>query len=295
MLILNRLRSGIRIWNGKRRTLVELRWKRWVPRLVIHEKYEKRTKWFLRGLTGIGVVSSIGIFQVWWVSLTVAILLVSIEQFVERAVVLYTIIYWQPMPNFKWKIGEEWTGMGYAFPEPKGPRDLNVAGPVFRSEGCAREFFALLRKWNYGGDDDEENNICMSLISVEKGGYYAFIYPNLGRQIIKETLSGIRDSQKLERYGKEASELVVQSIFCRHLSYGRNSLFERFSREQSGGQPYWLKPFIQKPDGSTQIMFSENSILKRHLKIKPRKELVESEPEYQHFIHVIDVRREWTE
>ena len=69
-------------------------------------------------------------------------------------------------------------------------------------------------------------------------------------------------------------------------------MFNRFSQEQTGGQPYWLQPFIQNPDGSIRILFSEEPILKFHVKIKTRSEINQYEVEYQHFKHIIDVKPE---
>lgn len=288
MLKAKRESSSIR-WHNKRKTLITLRWKRGIPRLVIHEKYERLTKWFLRILTIIGIAISIGFIPTWYLNLLLVITLVGVEQFLERAVFLYTIFYWQPLPDFKWNIGEEWVAMGFAFPVLKNEGELNVAGPVFKSESCAHEFFELLRKWNYGHQEDRDDNICVSLVTVDDG-YFAFIYPNLRRRTVKETFSEIEKTKKLEKYGKEPQEFVVQFIFCKHFTYASNSMFNRFSQEQTEGQPYWLQPFIQNPDGSSRILFSEEPILKFHVKIRPRGELDRYEMEYQHFKNVIDVK-----
>ena len=221
-------------------------------------------------------------------NLLLAIALVAIEQFLERAVFLYTIFYLQPLPDFKWAIGEEWIAMGFAFPVPRNKGELNVAGPVFKSESCAHEFLELLRKWNYGDQVDRDNNICLSFITVDDG-YFVFIYPNLARSTIKETFSEIEEKEKFKKYGKEPQEFVVQFIFCKHFTYASNSMFNKFSQEQSEGQPYWLQPFIQSLDGSSRILFSEEPILKFHVKMGTRNELEQYEVEYQHFKNVIDV------
>jgi hypothetical protein len=278
-------------WHNRRKTLVTLRWKRGIPRLVIHEKYEKIVKWSLRVFAVVGIISSILYIPTWYLSLLLAIVLFAAEQFLERAVFLYTIFYWQPLPEFNWNIGEEWVAMGFAFPVSKNESELNVVGPVFKSESYAHEFFEVLRKWNYGNQQDKHNNVCLSLITVDDG-YYAFIYPNLERPSIKETFSDIENKNKLKKYGKEPQKFVVQYMFCKHFIYGTNSVFEKFSQEQSEGKPYWLQPFIQKPGGSSSILFSEQPILKFHIKNKQRSGLKRQEVEYQHFKNVIDVKPE---
>lgn len=240
-------------------------------------------------MTAIAIASSIGFIPVWYLNLLLAIALVAIEQFLERAVFLYTIFYWQPFPDFKWAIGEEWIGMGFTFPIPRDKGELNVVGSAFKSESCAHEFFELLRKWNYGDQEDRDNNICLSFITIDDG-YFVFIYPNLARHTIKETFSEIEERQKFEKYGKEPQEFVAQFIFCKHFTYAPNSMFNKFSQEQSEGRPYWLQPFIQNPDGSSGILFPEEPLLKFHVKIRTRSELEQYGVEYQHFKYVIDVK-----
>lgn len=82
---------------------------------------------------------------------------------------------------------------------------------------------------------------------------------------------------------------MVQFIFCKYFSPVSHSQLDEFVRRQSKDLPFWFQPFIQKPDSSTQILFSEEPILKHHFKIKRRQEIVRCEVEYQHFINVIDV------
>lgn len=276
-------------WHGKRKTLITLRWKRGFPRLIIHEKYESLVKWSLRALTAIGIGCSVVFLPAWYWSLLLAIILVAIEQFLERAVFLYTVFYVLPFPDFQWDISEEWIAMGFAFPVLQSESELNVAGPVFKSESCAHEVFELLRKWNYDNQVDRDDNICLSLITVDDG-YFGFIYPNLERSVIKETFSEIEETEKLEKYGKEIQKFIVQFVVYKHFLYASDSMFNRFSQEQSEGQPYWLQPFIQNPNGSTRILFSEEPILKFHAKIRPRSELGRGEVEYWFFKHVIGQR-----
>ncbi len=276
-------------WFHKRKTLITLRWKRGIPRLIIHEKYKRLTKWSLRILTVIGIATSIVSIPTLYLSLLLAITFVVIEQFLERAVFLYTIFYLQPLPDFQWDIGEELIGMGFAFPVPKNASDLNVAGPVFKSESYAHEFFGLLRQWNYGHQEDRDNNICVSLVTVDDG-YFSFIYPSLMRRTVKDTFSEIEKMNKFKKYGKEPQEFVIQFTFCRYCPYASNTMFNRFSQEQTEGQPYWLQPFIQNPDGSYKILLSEEPILKFHVKIRTRGELNRNEMEYSYFRNVIDVK-----
>lgn len=275
-------------WHNKLKTLINLRWHRGIPRLVVHEKYQGTIKWSLRVLTLIGIVSSVLYIPFWYLSLLLSLVLLAIEQFLERAIFLYTIFYLQPMPNFSWNVGTEWITMGFAFPAYETERDLNLVGPVFSSESCAHEFFELLREWNYGRDEDEQNNICLSFITTD-GGYYTYIYPNSERPSVNKAFSDIEESQKLQKYGKEPQKFIMQQTFCKRFNYSTNSLFKRFAEEQTSGKPYWLQPFLQSPNEALNILFSEQPILKYHIKIKQLNELAHNEVEYQHFKNVIEV------
>ena len=170
-----KLKLKIRAWNNLRRSLITLRCQQWPPRLVIHEKYENITKWILRTIALAGIILNVGFVPFWYLNIAIAIMLVVIEQFLERAVFLYTTIYWQPFPEFTWDLGKEWMSMGFAFPENPMPEDLNVVGPVFKSESYAREFFNIIRAWNYGNEEDIDDNVCLSFIIEKSEKYYTYI------------------------------------------------------------------------------------------------------------------------
>ena len=290
MVLLAKVRSKIRIFNSRRRTLITLRWERRLPCLVIHEKYEKLTKRLLRILALIGIVSSIGLLPVvWYLNLIFVIIIVAVEQLFERAIFKYTIIYFQPLPKFKWSIAEEWVGMGFVYRDVREEPVPNVVGPVFKIESCAHEFFVLLREWNYDEREDRDNNVCLSFIYDNTGGYYTFIYPNLARHTIQDTYSEIKEAHKFNKFEKEAEGLVVQYTFCRYFPTGTYSQLDAFVQRHPKGQPFWLQPFIQRPNKPIDILFGEEPILKFHVKIKHRRELDQHEVEYQHFMHVIDI------
>ena len=285
MRYLRTTKRKIRSWNNHRRSLVSLRWKRWLPRLVIHEKYEAVTKWLVRILTLAGIILSIGFIPIWYVNLIVAIILVGFEQFLERAIFLYTSIFWQPLPEFRWDLGEEWISMGFAFPENPTPEDLNILGPVFKSENCAQEFMNIVKIWNYNHEEDIENNICLSFIIEDSNRYFTYIYPNLRRQSVKEAFSKIEEMRKFYKFGKEHQQLVVEPVFSRSFSSPPDSKLNKFIQTQQNNEPFWFQPLIQYSAGNVKILFSIKPILKHQVKIKKRTELEQHELEYQHRIN----------
>lgn len=266
-------------WKISLKSVISLRWHKHLPRLVIHEKYEKYVKWTLRALILIGIISSVIAFPVWYVALTFAIVLVIIGQFFEKAIFLYTTIYVQPMPDFEYE-PEKWKGMAFAFPQDT--KLLNVVGCAFSDREHAIKFFELLKNWNYGETKDMDNNICLSFIIESDEEYSVYIYPNLERRTIQEYFQEVEKIRKHEKYGKEHQQLVMQRIFWNRFPYGMNSQLKLFIQKQPKNRPFLLNPFIMKEDGQPEMIYNEISIVKYHFKFKNRHELKKNETEYQH-------------
>ena len=153
-----------------------------------------------------------------------------VQQFFEKAVFVYTSIYVQPMPNFT-IIASEWLGIGYAFPEPPAANRPNVFGPAFASKEYAERVFALLRSWNDDKSEDEDGNICLSLIIEGNGRYTAFMYPNPHRPSTTHFFSQGDRLQRTSKQGREHQKLVVMLTFSKTLQLSGTSLFHRFAKE----------------------------------------------------------------
>ncbi|MEA1995900.1 MAG: hypothetical protein U9N18_07170 [Campylobacterota bacterium] len=268
-------------WKISLKSIVSVRRQNHLPRLVIHEKYEKFVKWFLRILTAFGIVSSVIAFSIWYISLSFAIVLFLIEQFFEKSIFKYTSIYVQPMPDFKYD-PKEWKGMAFAFPQYPDPKLLNVVGCAFATKKYAHKFFKLLKAWNYGEAQDKNNNICLSFIVENENEYSVYLYPNPERKTVGQFFQKAEESQKYEKYGKEHQQLIMQMVFCKIFPYGTNSQLKMFIKKQSLDRPFWLKPFIMKENRQIEMVHNEGPILKYHYKFKSRYELNKSEYEYQH-------------
>lgn len=266
-------------WKIYLRSFISVRWQKHLPRLVIHERYERIVKWLLRVLILIGIISSIIAFPVWYIALTFAIVLVLIGQFFEKAIFLYTSIYVQPMPDFEYD-PEKWKSMAFSFPQDTTL--LNVVGCAFSDRESAQKFFELIKTWNYGDTKDLDNNICLSFIIESDEEYSVYIYPNLERRTVREYFQEVEGIRKYEKYGKEHQQLVIQRVFWNRFPYGSNSQLKLFIQKQPQNRPFWLNPFIMKEDGQLEMVYSDNSILKYHFKLKSRHELTRTEIEFQH-------------
>jgi len=273
-------------WRISLKSLIWFKWQNHLPRLVIHEKYERHVKWILRILAIIAIGSSLLVFETWYLRLSLAIVLFLIEQFFERSIFLYTSIYVQPLPSFTTE-SEKWTDMCFAYPINPESNELNVVGPVFSDREYAHNFFNLLRDWNYQQSEDKDNNICLSFVIENDIQYSVYFYPSLKRKTIASFFKAAEEHQKYDKYRKEHQELVMQMIFCKVFRYGKGLGLRRFLQIQSEDKPFWLKPFIIKADRTFEVIWEEEPILKYHFKCRRRNELNKNEVEYQHGKHVI--------
>lgn len=262
-----------------RKSLISIRWKKFLPRLIIHEKYEKFIKWALRVLTLIGIISSV-ITLYWYFSLIVAIALVLIEQFFERSIFQYTTIYVQPLPDFEYK-PEEWTSMIFGYPVNENDNSPKIIGCGFKTEGYAKKFFNLIEQWNYNNLIDKNNNICISFIVENEKEYSTYLYSNLERKTIGKFFKFTKKTSRLEKYGKEQQELIVNFIICKLFPFSENSKLKLFMDRYVKGEPFILNAYIFDNNELREIS-SIRHIQKYHLKYKKRAELKKDEIEYVH-------------
>jgi hypothetical protein len=267
-------------WRVKLSSLISVQRHNRLPRLVIHEKYEKRVKLISRLIAGVAIATSLLTIQTWYWRLAIALAIFFVELFLERAIFLYTSIYVQPFPDFKIE-GEKWTDMGFAFPANPTPDQLNVVGPVFSDRKYAHKFFELLSDWNYRKSEDIDNNICLSFIRENARQYSVYLYPNLKRESIGQFFEVAEEQQKHDKHGKEHQQLIILMIFCKVFRYGEEFGLKKFLELQSGDRPFWLKPFIKENKKTYSMMYDEKSILKYNFKLADRKQLGKKEIEYQ--------------
>jgi hypothetical protein len=267
-------------WDVKLRSLISVTWKRHLPRLVVHEKFQKHVKWTTRVITALTVLASVITFPVWYLSLAFAVFMFLFEQFVERSIFEYTTLYVQPMPGFVLKT-EEWKGMAFAFPEEPDPRLLNVVGCAFATREYGHKFFELLRDWNYRAQDDVHNNICLSFILIDDTHYVTYLYPNPRRRTVMESFDTVERAQKLEKYGKQQQRLVMEMALGKSFCLPPDAKLRVFVERQPKDRPFWLKPFLMRDDGTLEMIDEEQPILKHEFKFKSKKELTTEDHEYR--------------
>jgi hypothetical protein len=242
-----------------------------IPRLHVHERFEREVKWGLRLLTVAGIVASVISFKAWYLNLLLAVMLTLVEQFLERSVFIFTTLFLTPIPESYRP--SDWCGVVWGIPAKTG--FPFIVGLAFSTQEAAGRIFPCIRAWNYDSDEDPDDNICVSVIMDGLYDYFFFVYPNTRRRSVRE----YAEEAKRKNPGKEHMELVVQLTLCKKLKRGGH--FEAFRANYIGDKQYLLVAYYM--DGPNFVPIPElGEITKQHLKVRDRNELTASEREYQH-------------
>lgn len=265
-------------WWVNWRSLVDVRIERGIPRLVLHEKYERRVKLILRVTWLIGVLGSLAALgPVGGIVFSLA--LSAVEQFLERAVFLYTTIVVTPVPEFSISM-DEITAMAFGWPETPQGNHPDMAGFCFERPALAEQFFALLRRWNYGQREDRDNNIQLSFVWPKRGdGYYVCMFPKLRRKAVEDRFEQLRKVDPRKKEGREPQELFMIWTM-RKTFYGGGKALRQFLERQQPDRPFWLQAFLSEDGIHPTILFDVKPILKWHFRTASESELKPHEPEY---------------
>jgi len=264
-------------WKVNSKTLIRLEWRKFYPKLIVHEKHEKKIKWILRILTGIGIVSGfIALDPISGFILTMV--LMAIEQFFEKVLFEYTTFVVQPFPEFDIDYSQ-WKTNGFAFTQNKDPRYPPIFGPAYMDEEYARKFFSYLKSWSDDDREDKENRIIISFVLEDDDTYTTYFYANPQRKNLSEMFDLAEEAQQVEKYGKQQQRMVMQMIYWNNLPFKKGYMIDQFLNYQSNKEPFLFAPFVLLENGGTKLI-NDLNILKNEYKIKKRKELTKADTEY---------------
>ena len=272
-------------WRINLDSFIRLQWKRYYPKLILHEKFEKPVKWILRILAAVGIVISF-LTLPYWIGVIITLIIFGVEQLFENVVFEYSVIVQQPLPDFEIEY-DQWLTNGYflldtKYQNPNGY--LNYFGPVFKDKDYAIKFFNYICSWNQNNDLDIENNICISFIIESDVSYSTYLYDNHNRKWLNSMFLKYQKSMEPKKYGKQQQSMVVQMLFGKNLKMQKGMFFHQFREQQQNDKPFYFVPFYihnEKP-----ILIKELKIWKTNYKIKGRSELTPDEIEYQFPLHL---------
>lgn len=265
-------------WKIESSSLINIEWRNKIPRLIVHEKYEKIVKWILRGFTFIGIATSIISFE-WYQSLILTLILLIIEQFFEKAIFEYTTIIFQTLPNFEID-GKRWKTVGYAMTEEKNEEFPPFIGPAFDDEAYARNFFEYVKSWNQIDNDDPDNLIIVSFILERNETYSLFIYANPNRKSLDTKFKEIEEKRKFEKYGKRHQQLFSIFVFAHNFKYGEGLFVDKFLQKYKPEEKFNFVPFLLDPETNQLKILNSLAITKYEYKLKRREMLTPKDQEY---------------
>ena len=254
-------------------------------KLILHEKYEKAIKYILRTLTIIGIASSILTLPI-HLSLILSILLVLIEQTLERTGFMFNTLFIQPIPKPEDLKKAGWYANIFGFVQGNVADKKFLIGLVFKNKEAGEKIFKCISAWNNLEKFDMEDNIKLSFIIENDKDYSTYLYPSSNRGAIKKFESKIRKN------GKQHNKLIYTLVMCKVFPYGKKSHFYKFKEEYKNfnlftinGKPQEQKQFTLQgfySSNGKMVPLDNPPIEKFHLKIKERKDLTKKDTEYEH-------------
>jgi hypothetical protein len=277
---LNKLRIAFYLWKNRLHFLIQIKRTNRFFKLVISEKYKKWvtvTKYFL---TLIGLVSSMFLFPSILYSFLFAIGLFTLQSFIEHSIFSYVAIYVQPLPDFELK-PERWLGMsfGYAI-NPERTIEIPSVGMLFDDEEYARKIYNLILSWNYGEQNDKDNNINMSVVLRNDYEYVFFAYPSKDRKTVNDFFNSVETEQKKKSLTDVQFEFLAQIVLGRGCKITATSYLPTFVKKYKSGAPFYFDTFIYK-NGQPQKVANLKSFYIHNLKIKKITELTRKDIEYE--------------
>lgn len=140
------LNMKIKVGNLKvdSKTLIRFEWRKYYPKLIVHEKFEKQIKWILRTLALIGIVVSFLVLP-YYVGIIVTIVLFTVQTLIEKTMFEYSVMIVQPFPDFKIDY-DQWITNGYFLTnaEVEGHENYpNYFGPAYTDAVLQATYLAL--------------------------------------------------------------------------------------------------------------------------------------------------------
>lgn len=267
-------------WKIDSKSLIRLEWNKYIPKLIVHEKYEKIVKWILRIISFIGIATAFLTLS-YILGIIVTLLIFIVEQFLENTIFEYSIFYLFPIPDFDIEY-DNWLTSGYFLINDKNLLNqgyLNHFGPAYADKNYAIKFFNYLRLWNDNQNSDLENNICISLIIENDRKYSTYFYPNSNRKELENYFAKYKEEMALKKYGKVQQEMTMQMIFWK-INQNQGEFFKNFTNDLHINSEYYFAPFYienEKPK-----IIEELKILKNNIKIKNRIDLTVKDIEYHY-------------
>ena len=156
------------------RTLVDIRKDGKLPRLYVHEKFEKPLKWIVRTIAIISFITIFLALDDYVVSVSIGLGLFLLSFIFDRAIVKYTTFVVQPFPDFEIDYSQWYNVMTVS--QPDHEKNVNVVGFVYKDIEYGKKFFKYIKSWNFDNSVDKDRNIILSIVLKNLTEHLHFIF-----------------------------------------------------------------------------------------------------------------------
>lgn len=260
----------------------KFRWERGVPRILIKDSIQNRTKWVVRGFAIFGVFISVISFP-WQLALLISSLCFVINLLAEKVVFYYfNEIKFQtlsvPYDSSKWVMN------CFTWQEPKPiSQENDEIGIVFNDTEYAYEFFKLLRNWN------EATELKVSFI-IDEDLYFVYLYPDHDSEVIDEDINRLRKENLETKLSSEPFAGIDHLTICKSFPVGSFALGQ-FIEHHSENSPCKVVAYYSDGNTDPQMIANIETLTIKGYKARIPSKLTMNEYECAHWQYVVQPNR----
>jgi len=220
-----------------------------LPRLYVHEKFEKPLKWIVWTIATISFITIFIALDSYGLSVSIGLGLFALSFVFDRAIVKYTTFIVQPFPDFTIDYRQWYNVMTVSEPDHK--KNANVVGFVYKDIEYGKKFFKYIRSWNFDIEDDKEKNIILSIVEETNGAFTFYIYASPYRKNLDKMFKAVAADNFIEKKkdGKVQEGLVMQMAYWHTIKYTDDKHMRDFLKNQPSNEKFMFVPTAKFDNG----------------------------------------------
>lgn len=234
----------IKVGNSKVdiRTLIDIRKDGKLPRLYVHEKFEKPLIWMVRIIAIISFITIFLVLDDYLLGVLIGLGLFLLSFIFDRAIVKYTTFIVQPFPDFEIDYNQWYNVMTVSQPDYK--KNVNVVGFVYKDIEYGKKFFKYIKSWNFDNSIDKDRNIILSIIEEPNGEFTFYIYASPYRKNLDKMFKAVAAGNFIEKRkdGKIQEGLVMQMAYWHTINYTDDKHMRDFLKYQPADEKFMFVP-----------------------------------------------------
>ncbi|MBE0660875.1 MAG: hypothetical protein IH597_00260 [Bacteroidales bacterium] len=231
------------------RTLIDIRKDGKLPRLYVHEKFEKPLKWIVRTIAIISFITIFLALDDYLLSISIGLGLFLLSFIFDRAIVKYTTFIVQPFPDFEIDYSQWYNVMTISQPDHK--KNVNVVGFVYKDIEYGKKFFKYFKSWNFDNSVDKDRNIILSIVEEPNGAFTFYIYASPYRKNLDKMFKAVAADNFVEKRkdGKIQEGLVMQMAYWHTIKYTDDKHMRDFLKYQPADEKFMFVPSAKYDNG----------------------------------------------